>query len=267
LEEPTRLLRSIVLQEWPELELIVVDQNEDDRIEKLLREEQLPFECKYFKSTPGLSKARNLGLKNISGDIIAFPDDDCWYPDDFFKMIDHQFKENPGVSGFIGVAVNKDHIHSVGCPNKQAGEVSRYGILISAASACIFLTSELVRRVGIFDESLGLGAETPWGASEEADFLIRAYDQGFKLFFNPEIKLFHPVIEASFDSQYYERAYRYGDGYGRVLKKNHFSIILVGWVFFRTLGGIFLMLISFRFKMARYHARSLIGRLKGWSSS
>ena len=32
---------------------------------------------KYHKC--GLSEARNIGLKHVKGDIIAFPDDDCWY--------------------------------------------------------------------------------------------------------------------------------------------------------------------------------------------
>ena len=38
--------------------------------------------------------ARNAGLAAASGEIIAFPDDDCWYPVDLLNRIDDWFNAN-----------------------------------------------------------------------------------------------------------------------------------------------------------------------------
>lgn len=39
----------------------------------------------------GLSLARNIGLKYVKGDIVAFPDDDCEYPADLLKEVNDFF--------------------------------------------------------------------------------------------------------------------------------------------------------------------------------
>ena len=41
-------------------------------------------------------------------------------------------------------------------------------------SFTIFLRRRVVERVGEFDETLGVGAGTPYGSCEESDYLIRA---------------------------------------------------------------------------------------------
>src|SRR5580692_7639105 len=81
--EVTELLRSIVAQNRTDVELIVVDQNDDDRIVPLL--ETLPGGIAVVhlrQHEKGSPVARNAGLDAASGEIIAFPDDDCWYPVD-----------------------------------------------------------------------------------------------------------------------------------------------------------------------------------------
>ena len=74
-------LESLKNQNYDNFELIVVDQNPDDQVEKICRGYSSHFEIKYLETDkPGLSHARNIGLKHISGDIVTFPDDDCEYP-------------------------------------------------------------------------------------------------------------------------------------------------------------------------------------------
>ena len=34
----------------------------------------------HLTSPLGLSRAPNVGIKKITGDIVGFPDNDCWYP-------------------------------------------------------------------------------------------------------------------------------------------------------------------------------------------
>ena len=88
-------MASIVNQNRSDIEIIIVDQNDDERIVPLL--EALPNElpsCIYRQKEKNVSAARNAGLDAASGEIIAFPDDDCWYPPDLLNQVDDWFREN-----------------------------------------------------------------------------------------------------------------------------------------------------------------------------
>lgn len=70
-------------QTYKNFEIIIVDQNSHNKIKNIIS--KFPFvsrNSKYFKvNFKGLSRARNFGLKHVTGEIICFPDDDCWYSD------------------------------------------------------------------------------------------------------------------------------------------------------------------------------------------
>ena len=44
-------------------------------------------------SVKGLSRARNRGLEQASGEIVVLSDDDCWYPANAFEIIVNAFKK------------------------------------------------------------------------------------------------------------------------------------------------------------------------------
>ncbi len=78
-DELRRLLVSLTQQEFSDYEVILVDQNEDDRIQNVIVEFTDRLTLIRISSPKGASRARNSGLPKASGEIIAFPDDDCWY--------------------------------------------------------------------------------------------------------------------------------------------------------------------------------------------
>jgi glycosyltransferase involved in cell wall biosynthesis len=86
-QELSRLLESIAAQTLTSLELIIVDQNADDRVKKLLEDSVSSLLCIHVRSAKGLSRARNVGIDLASGRILCFPDDDCWYPGDFLLRV------------------------------------------------------------------------------------------------------------------------------------------------------------------------------------
>src|ERR1700761_2332755 len=94
-QELTRLLRSIEAQQMPGLELIVVDQNVDDRVKVLLDQAALFTSYTPIRSSRGLSRARNAGLAIARGHIIGFPDDDCWYPEGLLPQVKAWFDGQP----------------------------------------------------------------------------------------------------------------------------------------------------------------------------
>ena len=88
-------LQSLESQTYKNFELIVLDQNAGDFITEIIEGFQKHLDIKYIKSSEwGLSLNRNEGLIIADGDIIAFPDDDCEYPEDILEKVVKFFEEN-----------------------------------------------------------------------------------------------------------------------------------------------------------------------------
>jgi len=79
IEPLVRLLDSLDLQRFRGFEVIVVDQNKPGVIDEILSRFQLRFAIQHLRCATGLSLSRNAGLRHSRGQILAFPDDDCWY--------------------------------------------------------------------------------------------------------------------------------------------------------------------------------------------
>src|ERR1700687_2188783 len=71
--ELERFLMHLNRQSYRKLELILVDQNPDDRLIPLVTTYRECFPVIHCRSAIGLSRARNVGLAHAAGDILAFP--------------------------------------------------------------------------------------------------------------------------------------------------------------------------------------------------
>src|SRR5258707_9390843 len=105
-QELARFLEHLDRQSYRFFELIIVDQNPDEILEPLIRQYKERFPLQHRRSGRGLSRARNAGLQDFSGDIVTFPDDDCWYLPDTLEQIAHVFDENSNYDGFTGRGVD-----------------------------------------------------------------------------------------------------------------------------------------------------------------
>src|SRR5271166_3162469 len=92
--ELDRLLTSLDRQTYKEFEVIVVDQNPNDRLVPLLAKHPR-LSIKHLRCERGLSRARNAGLQVAKGEIVAIPDDDCWYPDRLLESVTAWFASHP----------------------------------------------------------------------------------------------------------------------------------------------------------------------------
>ena len=261
-EEVKNFLSSLVSQSYQSYELIVVDQNYDDRLVSIINYFKDKFPILHLRSTPGLSRARNVALKYISGDIVAFPDDDCLYPPETLERVANFFINHSAVDGLTGRPLdNSTQWHH------QAGSVNRFNVWRRAISYTIFIRQPVVEQVGYFDESLGVGAGTPWGAGEEADYMLRILEAGFKVHYDPTLTVSHPgpiqVQKEDFTISL-DKTYRYAMGYGRVLALRNFP-----WWFFtyqsvRPVVGAMLAIFQGRREKAIVHWKVFQGRVKGW---
>jgi GT2 family glycosyltransferase len=267
IEQPRRFLASLDLQTYQDFELIIVDQNPGNELDGVVQPYLGKFPILHLRTARrGAARARNIGLRHIANNVVGFPDDDCWYQPDFLERISDFFVQHPEQDGLTGWPVDENSIslpqHKISGPcsiTKKNAWGQGKGLLY-----CIFLRSSVVAGIGSFDDTLGVGAGTPWGAGEETDYLLRALDAGFKIYHDPTIQVHHPRKAQLYDADALARAYSYGVGLGRVLRKHRYPL---WFIFFKSAQTIVIACLAisrgdlgrFRFYWAR-----LRGRIFGW---
>jgi glycosyltransferase involved in cell wall biosynthesis len=70
-KEVDKFIQSLARQKYADLELIVLDQNEDDRLAPILENAKLLLPIVRLRSKSGLSHARNVGIASATGVIMA----------------------------------------------------------------------------------------------------------------------------------------------------------------------------------------------------
>jgi glycosyltransferase involved in cell wall biosynthesis len=262
--ELERFLQHLEAQEYGDVELIVVDQNPTDRLTPILSAYQSSFRIVMARARPGLSRARNLGLTLASGEVIAFPDDDCAYPRSLLRRVAEWLRSNPEFEGICGRTVDFQGGRKSWDFSDSAGEIDPLGVWRMAAAATMFLRRGMIARTGAFDETLGLGAGTPWGSAEETDYLIRCLERNGRIYYDPTLEVLHPTPTARYDQDTVRRGYTYGRGMGHVMRLHGLATGFVFLRFIRPLGGCSISLLTGRLSKARYHGAVFKGRIRGW---
>ena len=97
------LLESLAAQTYRDYEIIVVDQNEHERVKLLCDNcEKIKY---VYSCNRGLSLARNIGIKRASGEYMVFPDDDAVLSSDFLENANNVIQKNPDMSIFSGIVL------------------------------------------------------------------------------------------------------------------------------------------------------------------
>jgi hypothetical protein len=154
----------------------------------------------------GLSRARNAGLAYARQEgslaeakIVAFPDDDCVYPDGLLARV--RPLVNPSrsvVCGPYGPSVDAvDWERFPATPLKLTPRL----VMRVVSSNNVFLAAPVVAQVGSFDERLGLGAS--YGASEDADYVMRALWSGAAGEYRPQDVFVEHPYKVHRPMQYY----------------------------------------------------------------
>lgn len=267
--EVDNFLKSLAAQTYQDFELIIVDQNPDDRLVPILAAYQSRLALIHLRSAKGLSLARNVGLKHISGDWVAFPDDDCAYPPDLLEQVIQFAETHPQYDGFTGRPAGNATIW-----DDQSGQLHALNLWRRGISYTIFLRRTVVDAVGNFDETLGVGAGTPWGSGEESDYLLRAIQAGFLLYYRPDLRVIHPVKlpqdkptaspSTVTNQRDFSKTYAYALGRGRLLRKHPFPAWFVVYNWLRPGAGIVLSMVRGRWEEMHSYWATLRGRFQGW---
>lgn len=235
--ELKRLLESLTQQEFPDYEVILVDQNDDDRLRDVMDEfaERVPLV--RISAPKGLSKARNAGLLLAAGEIIAFPDDDCWYLPRLLKNIDLWFRDHPEYSIFAVGAVDEAGVPSGNRWLQDSCDLHPINVFRTTFSSTLFLRRDALRDAS-FDEEIGLGASSIYLCGEETDLILSILDSGFRGRFDRTWQIGHPRRDMLSHGISKERAVSYGCGMGHVLRKHSLFSLWAGLLTYDTLRGV-----------------------------
>jgi glycosyltransferase involved in cell wall biosynthesis len=191
-EEVWNMIRSLVNQSDHNFELIIVDQNSDDRLALHIRAGLAQgLDIRHVRlEPPSLSAARNLGISLARYEILAFPDDDCWYESTVIEHVRNCFIPESELRGLV--AHWEEQAKGLGRP-QLTGQLSLHAWRRfrggEASSIALFFRRELFDELGGFDERLGVGRW--YGAGEETDFVLRALASGARLDHAPQVRVHH----------------------------------------------------------------------------
>ena len=248
-EELRALLRSLARQSYPEFRVLLVDQNEDGRVEAVRREHG-SLDVVHLRSARGLSRARNAALGELRAEIVAFPDDDCVYPDDLLELVARRFAAAPSLDGLTGRGgTSASWAH-------DAAVLNRDNLWNRAISYTIFLRREIVERVGNFDERLGL----PSSSGEEIDYLVRALDAGARIEYDPGLDIEHEAETRDLR----DLAIRDGTSIGYILRKHRYPRRTLVRMLGRPFAGALIALTHADPAEASFHIATLRGRVSGY---
>lgn len=254
-----RLLASLESQTHTSFRVLLADQNEDDRLGEVIRAYDM-LRIERLRAPRGLSRARNAALQLIEADLVSFPDDDCVYAPNLLESVARRFAVDPGLDGVTGRAV--DHVgHSSASWASEPAHLTRENLWNRGISFAIFLRAALVRRVGEFDEQLGLGSGTSWTSGEETEYLVRAVELGAHIEYDPMLTVTHdekPITDSL--------GTREGASLGYILRRHDYPKRTVTRMFVRPVGATVIAVARRDRRAARFQLDTLRGRLRGYRS-
>lgn len=194
-------IKSILSTKYPNLELILID-NDSDRKPKVPNDPRITFI--QNKSNIGFPAAVNQGLKLFVGDYVLLLNPDTILPKDFFVKAIEFLKTDPkiGVMGpkFVdpdGTAqgsvfpepsiVNTLREYWFGhksLTEKYIPKNQEPSVVNAVSGACMFMPRPVVEKIGLFTDKIFM-------FFEDLDYCRRIRKNGYKVVFNPDISIVH----------------------------------------------------------------------------
>ncbi len=210
-------------QNWRDFELILVhDSAQSLEAQSFAKDFAGKFPLLLVPSEiASASRKRNFGLGKASGEIVAFPDDDCAYFPDTLARVRAAFGDWPELEGILGRRVELGtSSKQEPCPRFPKWINSVYAAFRNSETYLQFYRRIALEKVGGFDESLGPGLA--WGSGEDTDLVLRAYGAKLRLAHLNDVLVAHPAVIPAMlaDTSPGSKIERYASGRMRLLRKH-----------------------------------------------
>lgn len=181
-------VRSIYEQDYPDFEVIVVDNASTDGTADALREAYPAVRVIELERNAGASGGRNHGIEAASGEIIFTLDSDASLEKDTLEKVVRKMQEEPDV-GVLSCKFLNSHTGRLdpytwhfteGAKALQDTEFSSYSFCAAGGA----IRREVIERVGGFSEMMFI-------YREEDDLSLRVWDAGYRVIYFPEAVVYH----------------------------------------------------------------------------
>ena len=194
-------ISNILEQDYPDYEVIVVDQNDPSAscVAELASGD--PKVRRFNIEEKGLPNARNYGVSKAKGEIVVFCDDDVILSEGFISHHARNYGDE-AVAGVAGRVLARDqHFADQRLEHNQAriAKIRWFGLCqydnfdskirtyADIAQGCnMSFRKEVILKLGGFDKRFGGSAHL-----EETDFCIRLRNAGYRMVFDPKAELIH----------------------------------------------------------------------------
>jgi len=199
-------------------EAFVIDASPDGSARKTVEAVQDgPVPLRYIHTEPSLTRQRNIGIDETSGDVVVFLDDDVRLPSDLFAKLERAYAD-PTVIGATGWVTEPQPIRAGGPASllrrlavagsrKHAGRFTRYGYPryvvaedtvreVEFMPGCFMSARRELAAQVRFDESLGA-----YALAEDEDFSYRLSRRGRLLYLHDVVVLHDKMGFRSYDSR------------------------------------------------------------------
>lgn len=236
-------------------ELLIIDNNSKDATREVTESfvRKYPSRVRYlFEGAQGKSFAVNRGVRESTGDLLVFTDDDCIPDSRWLENIAAEFASRPDL-GILGGRIELFN------PDDKPITIRTWRdrrVLSSAPDAFFFVAGcnmairrDVLRSVGDFDPKLCPGSRKDLVA-EDADLIYRAFLKGIRVEYDPDVLVYHNHGRRSeTDVVNLSRKYLRGRGafYAKhVLHGDRVALRMAYWEIRSVLGNLFKNLFTGR---------------------
>jgi glycosyltransferase involved in cell wall biosynthesis len=260
------MLESLSSQTLKPSEIIIVDQNDDTRIDELLSSYKLDCSIKHLHHSEmrGLSNGRNAGWEQATGDFVLFADDDCWYPTDFLEK-GLCILQNVKADIICGRAADDSGRSINGRFEGMPQWVNRSNIWTTQIEWVVLFRRVTLQLTEGYAAHIGIGAASPWQSAEGQEITLNALSKGAKIYYDPNWYGHHAEMPTQAPTpQIIKKAAGYARGMGYVLGKNNYPYTsLLKWSG-RPMIGACLHAIGLNWARSRYYRTIAANRMRGY---
>ncbi|MEU3747849.1 MULTISPECIES: glycosyltransferase [Streptomyces] len=228
-EQLARALDSLLAQDHPDHELIVVDNAPRTTDTHDLVTGKYADRVRYVREdTPGLAVAHNTGAAAAEGEVLAFTDDDVIADPHWLTALTEPFADDPGLGCVTGLILParlgtpaqvlleshggfaKGFAPRLYDPARPPADEPLFPFTAGSfgSGANMAFRAEALKKAGGFDPATGTG--TPARGGDDLYAFVAVLSAGFRLRYTPEALVWHHHRETWQDLR--NQAYGYGAG-------------------------------------------------------